>query len=259
MHPKSASDGSAGDVSYEAIGTVYADYRRADSRIAAAVDEALGGAQRVLNIGAGAGSYEPSDRKVTAVEPSATMRARRPAHLAPAIDAIAENLPFEDGAFDAAIGTFTVHQWGDLRRGLAEVRRVTRGPVALLTCDPALLRNWWLWEYAPEVINVEISRFPAIDALVAGLGGEVTVQRVPIPLNCTDGFNDAYYGRPEMFLDERARLACSSWSLVDSSVVTQVAKRLRDALADGSWDAKYGHLRKQPTLLGSLVMVVGRP
>ncbi|WP_082549002.1 class I SAM-dependent methyltransferase [Rhizobacter sp. Root404] len=259
MDPIRASDGSAGDVDYQPIGTVYNDYRLADSRIAAAVHKALGGAQTVLNIGAGTGSYEPLDRIVTAVEPSATMRARRPAHLVPAIDAAAENLPFDDGVFDAAMGTFTVHQWGDVHRGLEEVRRVTRGPVALLTCDPTLLRDWWLWEYAPEVINVEISRFPAIDTLVAGLGGDATVQRVPIPLNCTDGFNDAYYGRPEMLLDVRARLACSSWSLVDPTVAAQATKRLRDALSDGSWDAKHGHLRRQPTLLGALVLVVGRP
>ena len=253
------TDGSAGDADYGRIGVVYRDHRVADPRIAAFVHAALGDARTALNIGAGTGSYEPTDREVTAVEPSATMRARRPAHLPQAVDAYAERLPFGDGAFDAAMGTFTVHQWADLAGGLAEVRRVTRGPVALLTCDPDLLRTWWLHDYAPEVIATEASRYPPMATLVAGLGGTVTVTPVPIPLDCTDGFNDAYYGRPEMLLDPSARLACSSWSLVDPAAVARAERRLADALADGSWDAKHGHLRRQPHLEGALVLVVAKP
>ncbi len=140
------SDGSAGDADYVSIGTVYRDYRVADPRIAAFVHAALGHARKVLNIGAGTGSYKPTDRDVTPVEPSQTMRERRPTHLPVAIDACAERLPFGDGAFDAAMGTFTVHQWANLIMGLAEVRRVTRGPVVFLTCDPALLRTYWLYQ-----------------------------------------------------------------------------------------------------------------
>ena len=121
---------------------MYKDYRVADQRIASFVHSALGDARTVLNIGAGTDPYEPTDREVTAVEPSATVRERRPAHLPRAIDASAELLPFVDGAFDAAMGAFTGHQWANLAGGLAEVRRVTRGEVAFLTCDPALLGTW---------------------------------------------------------------------------------------------------------------------
>jgi Methyltransferase domain len=142
------ADGSAGDADYATIGQAYTRYRRPDPRIAAHLAEALGPARTVLNVGAGAGSYEPADREVIPVEPSASMRAQRPAGLAAAVDATAENLPFDDDSFDAAMTTFSVHQWGDLRGGLREMRRVTRGPVVVLTCDPDLVRAFWLYEYA---------------------------------------------------------------------------------------------------------------
>src|ERR1700691_3619890 len=165
------ADGSAGDANYAAIGAAYTQYRRPDRRIAARISRALGAARTVLNVGAGAGSYEPADREVTPVEPSESMRAQRRAGRPPAVDATAEDLPFPDGAFDAAMTTFSVHQWSDLRAGLREVRRVTRGPVVILTCDPARLRLFWLNEYAPEVIETEARRYPMVEAIAEGLGG----------------------------------------------------------------------------------------
>lgn len=253
------TDGSAGDADYARIGPVYGNYRMADPEIAAFVHAALEDARTVINIGAGTGSYEPIDRLVTAVEPSATMRERRPPHLPAAVNAYAEKLPYPDGHFDAAMGTFTVHQWADLEAGLAEVRRVTRGPVVFLTCDPALVRTYWLYEYAPEVIETEAARYPPLSVLAANLGGISTVTPVPIPLNCTDGFNDAYYGRPEMLLDPAARLACSAWSFVEPSAVSRFEAQLARDLADGAWDERHGHLRKQAHLKGSLVLFVSKP
>lgn len=257
--PSRKTDGSAGDADYATIGAVYRDFRVADPRIAALVHAALGDARAVLNIGAGTGSYEPTDRHVTAVEPSATMREKRPPHLPEAVDAYAERLPFADHFFDAAMGTFTVHQWADLVGGLAEVRRVTRGPVVFLTCDPDLLRTYWLCEYSSEVIETEALRYPPVSALAAGLGGVTKVTSVPIPLDCTDGFNDAYYGRPEMLLDPAARLACSAWSFVEPSAVARFEIHLVRDLADGTWDARHGHLRKQEYFKGSLVLVISIP
>jgi hypothetical protein len=257
--PSRKADGSAGDADYAAIGAVYRDYRVADSRIAAFVHAALGNSQTVLNIGAGAGSYEPTDRQVTAVEPSATMREKRPRHLPSAIDAYAEHLPFPDNHFDAAMGTFTVHQWANLQAGVTEIRRVTRGPIAFLTCDPDLLSTYWLRDYAPEVIETEASRYPSMSSLAAGLGGAITITRVPIPLDCTDGFNDAYYGRPEILLEPNARLACSAWSFVQPAAIKRFEAHLADDLATGAWDSKYGHLRSQPFLEGALVLVVSQP
>ncbi|SHG98273.1 Methyltransferase domain-containing protein [Jatrophihabitans endophyticus] len=251
-------DGSAGDADYGAIGTGYADHRRPDPRIAAAVLTALGDARTVLNVGAGAGSYEPADREVVAVEPSRAMRAQRPAHLPAAIDAVAEELPFPDGAFDAAMTTFSVHQWSDPARGLAELRRVSTGPVVVLTCDPALVERYWLADYAPDVLATEARRYPALRSVTDALGGAVAIEYVPVPLDCRDGFNEAYYGRPERLLDPAARRSCSAWSFVAADVAAGYVDALATALADGSWDAAHGHLRTRPSYAGSLALVVSR-
>ncbi|WP_369360585.1 class I SAM-dependent methyltransferase [Streptomyces sp. cg2] len=252
-------DGSAGDVDYRAIGSGYSSFRRPDPRIAQFIAETLGGCRTVLNVGAGAGSYETAAREVTAVEPSESMRAQRPARLAPAIDAVAEDLPFADGEFDGAMTLFSVHQWFDVEAGLREMRRVTRGPVLLLTCDPALVRDFWLYHYAPEVLDTEAGRYPAVDKLAAALGGSTTVRSVPIPLDCTDGFNEAYYGRPEMLLDPGARQACSAWSFVDDRVREHFDTTLRRDLDSGAWDEEFGGLRRRPTYDGSLVIVRATP
>ncbi|MQB43855.1 SAM-dependent methyltransferase [Rhizobium sp. ICMP 5592] len=252
------NDGSAGDANYGVIGTNYTSYRQPDPQIAEFIRAALGDARSVLNVGAGAGSYEPFDREITAVEPSASMRAQRPAHLPAAIDATAEKLPFADDSFDASMATFTVHQWSDLAGGLAEMRRVTRGPVLILTCDPNELDRCWLVDYAPETILVEARRYPQMAAISDGLGGNAEVIPVPIPLGCTDGFSEAYYGRPERLLEPGARLANSAWSFVDPSVGDRFVADLSRDLNDGTWDARHGHLRTQPAFEGSLRLIVSR-
>lgn len=253
------TDGSAGDVDYGKIGETYSHFRRPDPVIAAQIHRSLGNARTVLNVGAGSGSYEPLDRTVTAVEPSASMRAQRPAHLAKAIDAVAENLPFSDLSFDASMAIVTVHQWSSLERGLAEMRRVTRGPIVLLVCDPCRMTDYWLNDYIPEVRAIEARRFPAIERIKDALGGEVMVEKVPIPLLCQDGFNEAYFGRPELLLDAEARLACSSWSLVPQAAVDRFVRELSRDLESGCWDERYGHNRTQPFLDDPLRLVVGIP
>ncbi|AKF11024.1 class I SAM-dependent methyltransferase [Sandaracinus amylolyticus] len=250
-------DGSAGDADYGRIGIGYAAHRRPDPRIAACILDALGDARTVLNVGAGAGSYEPRDREVTAVEPSASMRAQRAADLPAAIDATAESLPFDDDTFDASMATFTVHQWSDLRAGLAEMRRVTRGPVLVLSCDPSALDRFWLARYAPEVIATEARRYPAIDTLVQMLGA-CDVISVPIPLDCTDGFGEAFYGRPERLLDPDVRRAQSAWSFVEPDAIDRAVRTLAHDLEHGIWDAEHGALRTAPTFDGSLRLVVSR-
>jgi SAM-dependent methyltransferase len=251
-------DGSAGDANYGLIGTDYTKYRQPDPEIAEFIRTALGTAKTVLNVGAGAGSYEPIDRKVTAVEPSASMRAQRPPHLPRAVDAVAERLPFAADSFDASMATFTVHQWPDLRAGLAEMRRVTRGPVLVLSCDPQELERSWIHTYAPEVIATEARRYPSMQAISDGLGGSgAGIVAVPIPLNCTDGFSEGYYGRPERLLDPGARLANSAWSFVDPAIGERFVSDLGRDLEKGTWDARYGHLRTQPHFDGSLRLIVG--
>ena len=252
-------DGSAGDADYGAIGSAYSRYRRPDPRIAAVIADALGESRTVLNVGAGTGSYEPQGREVTAVEPSAAMRAQRPEHLPRAVDATAEQLPFADGAFDAAMATFSVHQWKDPAAGLREMRRVTRGPVVVLTCDPRRVEEFWLAEYAPEILAAEARRYLALEDLAAGLGGRVSTSTVLIPQGCTDGFTEAYYGRPESLLDAEAQLACSAWSLVEPAVIDRFTRHLAADLLDGTWDAAHGALRTRPRYEGSLVLLVSQP
>lgn len=254
-----ATDGSAGDVDYGTVGARYSYYRQPEPRIAALIEDALGSTTTVLNVGAGAGSYEPAGRTVTALEPSQSMREQRPAHLPRAVDGVAEHLPFADAAFGASMATFSVHQWTDVDSGLREMRRVARGPVVILTCDPRAVQAFWLAEYAPEVLATEARRYPGMDRIAAALGGRVEVLPVPIPWDCRDGFNEAYYGRPEMLLVPAARTACSAWSFVTRESADHSVAALRQDLVSGAWDARHGHLRRQAAYQGSLVLLVGRP
>lgn len=191
-----------------------------------------------------------------AVEPSAAMRAGRAPGLGPVVAAVAESLPLGDRTVDAAMAVFSVHQWPDLVGGLAELRRVTRGPVVVLTCDPDRVGDFWLAEYAPEVIDVEARRYPPIERLAEGLGGPVRTVPVAIPVDCRDGFNEAYFGRPEVLLDPTARSACSAWSFVAATAQDRFEARLRRDLDSGRWDDRFGHLRTTPEYVGSLVLVV---
>ncbi|MBN9240643.1 MAG: ubiquinone biosynthesis protein [Micrococcales bacterium 70-64] len=252
-------DGSAGDADYGSIGAGYALIRQPDPRIAAQFHAALGDARTVLNVGAGAGSYEPLDRDVTAVEPSASMRAQRPATLSPAVDATSQDLPFADDTFDASMASVTVHQWPELERGLGEMRRVTRGPVAILTFDPVPPVHWWLIDYVPELFEVEAGRMPALDRIAAALGGSVDVRTVLVPADCTDRFGQALFARPEQLLDADVRRAMSAWSFVPDEVVQRFLDALSADLASGAWDEKYGAFRTLPEFDGGLRLVVGMP
>jgi hypothetical protein len=255
----STSRRAGGDFDYDAQGSGYSQIRRTDPRIAALVHEALGAARTVLNVGAGAGSYEPADRQMVAVEPSAVMRSQRPPHLAPAIHGVAESLPLDDQSVDAAMAMVTVHQWADLKKGLSELRRVTRGPVVVLTFEGEALDRFWLADYAPELIAAERRRYPAMAAICDGLGGVATVRAVPIPIDCVDGFTEAYYARPERFLDPAVRAAQSAWGFITKEEQARTVAKLADELASGAWDKKYSQWLRMPSFEGSLRLIVSRP
>ena len=241
-----------------ALGATYPRHRRADARIAARIHEALGDARTVVNVGAGTGSYEPADRWVLAVEPSAAMRAQRAREAAPAIAARAEALPLDDDAVDAAMACVTIHHWSAPAAGLAELRRVARGPVVVFTFELESLVAWQK-DYLREGLELERPRFPAIDDVVAALGGDTRVQRIPTPADCADGFFEAFWNRPEALLDPDLRAAQSMWRLLDKGVEERIVQRLGADLASGAWDAAHGHLRGQAEFDGALRLVVSEP
>jgi SAM-dependent methyltransferase len=245
-------------VDYERHGRTYAHHRRPDPRIAERIHAALGGARTLLNVGAGTGSYEPSDRWVLAVEPSATMRAQRSAGAAPAISAHAEALPFDDDAVDAAMACVTIHHWDVPATGLAELRRVSRGPVVVFTFELDDLPPWQL-DFLADGVAIERPRFPAIEDVADALGGRTRVERIPTPGDCLDGFFEAFWRRPEALLDPAVRGAQSMWALLDRAVEARIVSRLSAALESGAWDAEHGHLRREETYDGALRLVISEP
>ncbi len=248
-----------GDFDYQGYGGRYARIRRGDPRIAAQLARALGPARSVVNVGAGTGSYEPADRLVVAVEPSGDMRSRRAPGAAPVVAAVADALPFPDKAFDAALSVLSVHHWPDLEAGLAQMRRVARGPVVILTFDPEFLAGWWLADLCPAVIAVEARRYPAIDRIAAALGGSVSVTPVVVPADCTDGFSEAFFARPEAFLDPAVLDAQSAWGFVTAQERHRFQADLARMLADGSWDRAYGPWRTRATYQGAVRIIIAHP
>jgi SAM-dependent methyltransferase len=233
---------------YDRIGLSYSRVRRADPRFEAAIRRALGDAQRVLNIGAGAGSYEPGDREIIAVEPSPVMIAQRPVDAAAAIQGTAESLPLKDKSVDATMGVFTMQHWDDVDRGLAEVLRVTRERIVFLTLDLDVTAEMWLCrDYLPEIVEHDRKTFPTIAHLQDVLP-RVQVDTVLVPGDCTDGFCIALWSRPEAHLDPVVRRASSIWHLLAPSVVDRGLDRLRQDLESGEWDRRYGQLRTQAAL-----------
>lgn len=227
--------------SYDIIGVDYANLRRPDPRISARIRHALGSADHVLNVGAGAGSYEPEDCVVTALEPSREMIRQRPAGKAMVVRARAENLPFADRSFDASMAILTIHHWRDQAKGLHEMRRVTRDRIVILTYD-ATFRNFWLADYLPGLVQLDEAQMPPMDFYARALG-PVTIHPVPIPHDCEDGFLCAYWRRPRAYLDAKIRAAMSSfWALGD---VSGALAALADDLESGAWEQRYGHLMSE--------------
>jgi SAM-dependent methyltransferase len=230
---------------YDAIGAGYRNYRRPDPRIAAAILAALDHAEPVVNVGAGTGSYEPSDRSVVAVEPSMTMIRQRRAGDALAVQGSATHLPFRDGAFAAALAVLTVHHWPDRGRGLDELARVAHDRVVIVTWDPATSGFWLVDEYFPEIVEIDRPIFPPIDQLRRTLG-RVEIRALPVPHDCVDGFLGAYWRRPHAYLDAGVRSAISTFSKI--RILEPGLARLRRDLEDGTWEHRHADLRSRTEL-----------
>jgi SAM-dependent methyltransferase len=222
---------------YDTIGLNYAELRKPDRRIAAAIEAAIGQADTVLNVGAGTGSYEPVNRRVTAVEPSIEMTRKRSPSAAKVIQASADDLPFDNDAFDAAMAILTVHHWPDKEAGLREVRRVTRGRIVLLTYDPS--HRPWLTDYIPELAALDEAQMPPMLDYSRWLG-PVRISPLLVPFDCSDGFLHAYWRRPEAYLDARIRSGISSfWTIGNTKDALQ---KLEHDLETGEWEHRYNDL-----------------
>jgi Methyltransferase domain len=232
---------------YDSIGRGYTGVRQEDPRILARIRAALGDARTVVNVGAGAGAYEPADLDVVAVEPSEVMIAQRPAGAAPVVRAYAEELPFEDGSFDAAMAVLSDHHWEDHGRGLAELQRVA-SRVVLFTWDPETARQTWVVrdyfpcfeELIPNGYRLELTR----ERLRGAAGGAVREEVVPVPHDCRDGFFHAYWRRPLAYLEEDVRAGISAFALMDGECVSEGLARLERDLESGEWE------RSNAALLG---------
>ncbi len=233
---------------YDEIGHSYDVTRQPDTRLAQAIRAALGEARTVLNVGAGTGSYEPADLQVVAVEPSRAMIQQRPAGTAPVVQAVAEHLPWSDAAFDATLAILTIHHWHDRAAGLAELRRVARHRVVLLTWDPACRDAFWLTtRYVPEVLDLDVPRFPSMAELARCLG-QIEARPLPIPHDCEDGFMGAFWRRPAAYLDPSVRRAMSGFAQLPPAVVNAGLAHLADDLRSGQWDAQFGWVRARTSL-----------
>ncbi|AUY52921.1 class I SAM-dependent methyltransferase [Streptomyces sp. CB01881] len=251
----SAPGGTPATATYDRIGIGYRHVRRPDPRLAALIHQALAGVRTVVNVGAGTGSYEPAGAEVTAVDPSRVMLEQHPGRRK--VLAGAEELPFEDGAFDAAMAVMTVHHWPGLHRGLGELRRVSRRQV-VFTWDPGHLPGLWLVEeYLPEIRQLEHARFTPLSTVVEALGAH-TVVPFAIPHDFTDGFQIAYWRRPESYLDPVIRQASSTFAQLPPSVVEPAIARLRADLASGAWRRRHADLLDQESVdYGYRLLIAG--
>lgn len=251
------------EASYDSLGRGYAARRATDPRVAAAIDAALGDARSVVNVGAGTGSYEPAGREVTAVEPSAVMIAQRPAGSAPAIQASAESLPLADGSVDAAMAIFTDHHWRDRAAGLRELRRVARKRVVVMNVDPALTERFWLpRDYLRCFMELVPDRYREPGYWEGELGdllGGVEVRPVPVPHDCRDGFFQAYWRRPDAYLDAAVRNGISVFHVLPGEEVGAAIARLRADLEDGTWEARNAELLDLPELDVGLRLAICNP
>jgi SAM-dependent methyltransferase len=245
-------------IRYDTIGKGYSRTRREDPRFRAQIHAALGDARTVVNVGAGAGAYEPTDRQVMAIEPSEVMVAQRAPTLAPAIRASAGQVPLRDRSVDAAMAILSVHHWDEEReQGVQELRRVARDAVVILTYDASISAQMWLMaEYLPEVVELDRRIFPPPEQIAAWLGGDVRIDTLPIPRDTPDWMLGSFWAHPERVLDANARAATSGFARMPSEVVERVISEVTRDLASGLWDERHGQLRSLDAFDAGLRLIV---
>ncbi len=243
-------------VNYDQLTESYKIYRKPDHRIAERILFHIDGAQRILNVGAGIGSYEPEDCNIVAIEPSHEMISQRKRSHVALLQGVAENLPFQDNVFDISMGILTMHHWSDISSGLKEMVRVTRNKIILFTWI-GYGENFWLENYIPEITGVDYDLFPTLDELDQILGG-ISVETIEIPHDCCDGFMCAYWRRPEAYLEPNVRKAISTFSRIPN--IQDRLDRLQKEIDSGEWRKKHTHLLEKKSLdLGYRLVIYEMP
>ena len=233
--------------SYDRTGRTYSVTRQRDPRIGRLIERALRDMSTVANVGAGTGSYEPSNT-VIAVEPSRVMVGQRRSGAAPAVRAVAEHLPIGTDAVDASIALLTVHHWTDIDAGIAEMIRIARRRVVIFTWDDNVFRRFWLLrDYLPSAADTD-ARLAVPIARMVSLLGEVSIHPVPVPHDCVDGFGGAYWRRPHAYLDETVRAGMSMCALTPKALLDRGLEQLKTDLGNGVWTRRYADLLKLPEL-----------
>jgi ubiquinone/menaquinone biosynthesis C-methylase UbiE len=255
---------------YDAIGRGYAGARRADPTIVSKLHESLSTAagRRLLDVAAGTGNYSGafSDLgwNVTALEPSAVMRAQRQADTSITwVGGIAERLPFRADAFDGVSCVSALHHLKERGQALSEMARVAgAGPIVLFTRDPRIAEPCWMEHYFPEVWAESHATYPAISDLATlarqSTGKKVEIEQFPLPATLADRFAAAGWNRPELYLEHRVRASMSPFARTTADVVNAGVEKLRHDLASGLWDERYGALRKAASYQAGYYILTAR-
>lgn len=223
---------------YDTIGLNYSSQRQPDPRIAKRINDALGDAEAVLNVGAGTGAYEPTNRQVTALEPSAEMISQRQENTTTLIQGFAEDLPFDNNSFDASMAILTIHHWSNQAKGMAELKRVTKGQTVFLTVDP-VFETFWLADYFPALRGLDAKTMPSLKTFEHWFH-TVEIFPVPIPHDCVDGFLASHWRRPAAYLNAQVRAATSPFHMIGD--LTEGLSKLEADLKDGTWEKRYAPL-----------------
>jgi SAM-dependent methyltransferase len=237
---------------YDTIGLGYIAHRRVEPRWEAFIRQQLGDGRVVVNVGAGTGNYEPLDRDVIAVDPSAVMVGQRAVDAAPAMRASGSALPLRSGCADVALAILTLHHWDDWSAGLAELCRVAPRRVVLTMDFDLHSRFWFLEDYVPEVGEatrvLEPGYVAVAEAIGGGGGGAVDVIPLLVPRDMQDGVLGAYWCRPEAYLDPAVRANCSGLALADPAVVARGVAALEADLRSGVWQERHADLAELPAI-----------
>jgi SAM-dependent methyltransferase len=233
---------------YDDIGINYSVRRCTDPKIANQLYLELEGAARIVNIGAGTGSYEPENVDLVAVEPSSEMISQRKTDSHRVEQAFAEKLPFENNSFSHAMTVLSMHHWENRALAFSEINRVATQKFVAITWDPTSDPFWLTRDYFPEIYEMDKGIFPGLEEFDEHFD-EVKINTLMIPGDCQDGLLAAFWKRPKAYLDSKVRQSTSPFAKVKN--LAKCLQKLKDDLASGAW-AKKNH-----ALLNSSSLDVG--